>query len=71
MLPRVEKSIARFLAVMFAPEGGAVVNAFRTSLLASKAESRYLKSLNRRVKIQVWVIHMSLFMNQSLIYFVV
>lgn len=32
MLPRVEKSIARFLAIMFAPEGGAVVNAFRTSL---------------------------------------
>ncbi|MBP6366764.1 MAG: hypothetical protein KBA82_12420 [Nitrosomonas sp.] len=32
MLPCVEKSIARFLAIMFAPEGGAVVNAFRTSL---------------------------------------
>ncbi|MBE7526002.1 hypothetical protein HS096_07060 [candidate division WWE3 bacterium] len=29
---RTEKSIARFLALMFAPEGGAVVKAFRTSL---------------------------------------
>lgn len=32
MQPRIEKSIARFLAFMFAPEGGAVVKAFRTSL---------------------------------------
>ena len=32
MQSRIEKSIARFLALMFAPEGGAVVKAFRTSL---------------------------------------
>lgn len=32
MQSHIEKSIARFLALMFAPEGGAVVKAFRTSL---------------------------------------
>lgn len=32
MQSRIEKSIARFLALMFAPEGGAVVKAFRTGL---------------------------------------
>jgi hypothetical protein len=31
MLPRIEKSIARFLAIMFAPEGGALVSAFRSN----------------------------------------
>jgi hypothetical protein len=31
MQSRIEKSIARFLALMFAPEGGTVVKAFRTS----------------------------------------
>ncbi len=32
MQQRIERPIARFLALMFAPEGGAVVKAFRTSL---------------------------------------